>query len=228
MDVPRSDADAAAAVGLRACARRHHAGAVRPDKARLRVVAHHVLHLHHVVDRNAFCDGNDQRHAGIDALQDRIGREGRRHENSGSGGARLASSVGHGIEDGDAVASVLKSLPTFARSDAGHHLRAIVDRELRVPRAKGAGDALNQNARLRRDKNSHVLVFKSGNAHARQCRSGREARFASRASRSLLRRTRLKIEHAPQLGDGAKIVRPADRLFRGDQGRNREHPEAAE
>ena len=65
-DVARHDPDLAL-VG------RQHAGAIGADQPRLRAVQR-ALDLDHVEDRNALGDGDDQRHFGVDRLEDRSPR----------------------------------------------------------------------------------------------------------------------------------------------------------
>ena len=78
-DGARHDADLALVRG-------QHAGAVRPDQPRLRAVER-ALDPDHVEHRNALGDGDDQRHLGVDRLEDRIRGEGRRHVDDAGGGA---------------------------------------------------------------------------------------------------------------------------------------------
>jgi hypothetical protein len=113
--------------------------------SRVLVAAHGLLHLHHVIDRNAFGDGDDQVQPGVHAFENGVRGEGRGHKDGGDGGAGLAGGLGDGVEDGDLVAGVFEELAAFAGRDAGDDLRAVVKRELRVLRAKAAGDALDEN-----------------------------------------------------------------------------------
>ena len=75
-----------------------------------------------------------------------------------SGRAGLFHRLGHRVENGHAFAGVLEHLPAFAGRDAGHDLGAVVQRELRVPGAEAARDALDQNFSVRFDENGHVVV----------------------------------------------------------------------
>ena len=136
-----------------AFAGRDDAGTIRADEPRA-FAFHRALHLHHVVDRNAFGDGDDQIESGIHAFENRVGREGRRNENRGSRRAGLFHGFGDGVEDGN-FSAVLKELPAFAGRDAGDDLRAVINRELRVPRAEAAGDALDENFGVGFNENGH-------------------------------------------------------------------------
>ena len=82
VDVARHDADLAL-VG------RDHAGAIRPDRARDLLRAHHVVHADHVEHGHAFGDGDHGFDAGVDRFQNRVGGEGRRHEDHRGVGAGL-------------------------------------------------------------------------------------------------------------------------------------------
>ena len=82
-----------------------------------------ALHLHHVGDRNAFGDADDQLDLGIDRLRDRIGSAGRRHVDH----ARVAPVFSF------ASATVSNTgrprwVGRLARRGAADHLRAVVDR----------------------------------------------------------------------------------------------------
>jgi hypothetical protein len=68
VDEARHDADLALARG-------DDARAVRSDQPAVVVVAPAALTLHHVEHRDALGDADDQLHAGVGRLQDRIGRE---------------------------------------------------------------------------------------------------------------------------------------------------------
>ena len=48
-----------------------------------------ALHLHHVEHRDALGDADDELELGVDRLEDRVGRERRRHVDRGGGGAGL-------------------------------------------------------------------------------------------------------------------------------------------
>jgi hypothetical protein len=50
---------------------------------------------------------------------------------------------------------MLKDLAAFAGRDAGDNLCAVINRELRVFRAKAAGDALDENLGVGLNENGH-------------------------------------------------------------------------
>src|SRR5579883_545742 len=143
VDVPGHDADLA-------LIRRDDPGTIGPDEARLRALQR-ALHRHHVEDRYALGDADDERHLGVDRLQDRVRGEGRRHVDSGCGGASLGHRLGHGIEHrqvevGGAAAS---------RRDAAHHLGAVGDRLLGMEGALPAGEALADHLGIAVDQDRH-------------------------------------------------------------------------
>src|SRR5690606_2547827 len=131
--------------GFWAGARRDDAGAVGTDQAGL-AAGHRAFHADHVTHRNAFGDRDHEIEAGVDALENGITGEGRRHEHRRRLGAGLLHGFGDGVEYRHLLAAVLKELAAFSGGDPGDDLRTVVDRQLRVPRAKGAGDALNDDA----------------------------------------------------------------------------------
>ena len=61
------------------------------------------LRADHVVGRNAFGDARDDGDAGVGRLDDRVGRERRRHEDHRGVGARLPHRLGDRVEDRDAL-----------------------------------------------------------------------------------------------------------------------------
>ena len=151
VNVTWRDANATAAVRILARAGRDDAGAIGADQPG-RPAFHRPLDLHHVVDRDALGDADDEVQSGIHAFKDRVGRKGRGHEDGRGGGAGLLHGLGNGIEDRDFV---FKQLSALARGDTGDDLRAIGEAELGVPRAKAAGDALDQDAGLWSDQDRH-------------------------------------------------------------------------
>ena len=155
MNVAGRDADAAAAVRFLAGAGRDEAGAVRADEPGLRAL-HRVLHAHHVIDRDALGDGDDEVEPGIHAFQDGVGGERRRDENRADGRAGFARGFGDGVEDRHLMRAVFKDLAALSRRDAGDELRAVVERELRVARAEVAGDALDEDAGGGCDEDGHL------------------------------------------------------------------------
>src|SRR4051812_23402626 len=135
VNVAGGNADTAAAVRILASAGRDHAWAVRTDEACLGV-AHGGLHADHVIHRNAFSDGDGKGELSVHALEDGIRREGRRHKDCADRGAGFTRSFRDGVEDRHLLTVVLESLSALSRSDTGHKLRAVIERQLCVPRAE--------------------------------------------------------------------------------------------
>src|SRR5438876_7561767 len=79
VNVAWRDADAAAAVRVRAFARRDNAGTIRANEPCLAAV-HGALHLDHVIHRNSFGDADDQIQSGIHGFKNRVPGEGRGNE----------------------------------------------------------------------------------------------------------------------------------------------------
>src|SRR3954468_19519493 len=142
-DRGRHDADLAFAGG-------HHAGTIRPDQARLRA-RQRTLHLHHVLDRNAFCDADDQLDLRLDRLGNRIGRAGRRHVDH----AGVAAGLGLGLADGVEHRKIEMGGAAFAGRSAADHLGAVGDRLLGMEGAVLAGEALADNLGVLVDEDSH-------------------------------------------------------------------------
>ena len=126
VDVAGGDADAAAAVGILACAGGDDAGAVRADEPGCRSVDR-GLDFNHVAHGDALGDGDDQLEPGIDCLEDGVGGEGRRNKNRGGGGAGFFDSLGDAVENRDGV---LEFLAGFSGGDAGDNLGAVLEAEL--------------------------------------------------------------------------------------------------
>src|ERR1700722_8639998 len=142
-DVARHDADLA-------FARRHHARAVRSDQARLRA-RQRALDLHHVGDRDAFRDADDQRDLGLDRLGDGVGRARRRHVDHARVAAGLVLGFRHGVEH----RQVEVERAAFAGRRAADHLGAVVDRGLRMEGAVFAGETLADDLGVLVDEDGH-------------------------------------------------------------------------
>ena len=106
-DVRRHDADLAFAGG-------DDARAVRADQARLRAVER-ALHAHHVEDRDALGDADDQRDLGVDRLADRICGASRRHVDDRGVGAGRGLRLDHGVEDRQAEMCRCRPCPARCR-----------------------------------------------------------------------------------------------------------------
>ena len=104
---------------------------------------------------NALGDANHHFQPGIHAFKNRVRGKRRRDKNRGSRRAGLFHRFGNGVENGNALSAVLKKLPALAGRDAGDNLRAVINRELRVFRAKTAGDALNEDLGVGFNENGH-------------------------------------------------------------------------
>src|ERR1043166_7053085 len=143
MDVARHDADLAFIGG-------DHAGAIGADQPRL-AVRQYPFDPHHVQDRNTLGDADDQRDAGVDGFQDRIGGKGRGHIDDAGGGPGLADRLLHGIED----RQIEMARAAFARRDAADHLRAIGNGLLGMEGALRAGEALADDLRIAVDEHGH-------------------------------------------------------------------------
>ena len=159
MNVAGRDADAAAAVRILAFAGRDDARTVRSDQPGFGVAGQRAFYPDHVAHRNAFGDGHDQLQPRVRAFKNRIGGERRRHEHRAGGRAGLFHGVGHGVKDRHVPAVGLEELAALAGGDAGDDLRAVIERELGVPRAEAAGDALDENLGVGFDKNGHDKKF---------------------------------------------------------------------
>ncbi len=157
VDVAGRYADAATAVAFLAASGGHEAGAVRADQARPRVFQR-VLHSHHVHDRDALGDADDQLHTGVHRLKDRIGRERRRDENRGGCGSRFTHRLANGVENGNHIREFLSA---FAGGHAGHEFRPVIKRELCVACAEGAGDALHEDFGVFVNEDGHGFVLGS-------------------------------------------------------------------
>ena len=98
VNVAGRDADAATAMGIRPVAGSDNARTIWPDEAGLGA-AHRVFDFHHVVDRDAFGDADDQIQPGVDPLENRIRGKWRGDENRRHRRARLLHSLTHGVKD---------------------------------------------------------------------------------------------------------------------------------
>ena len=98
---------------------------------------------------------DDNFKSGVRAFKNRVGGKRRRDKHRASHRAGLFHRFGNGVKNGNFFAAVLEKLPAFAGRDTGDDLRAIVNRKLRVFRAKAAGDALNENLGVGFDENGH-------------------------------------------------------------------------
>src|SRR5213593_454185 len=151
VNVAGRNADAAAPVRVLAFARGDNAGTIRANEPCLAAL-HGAFHLDHVVHWNPFGDADDEIEPGIDGFKNRVTGERRGNENRRSSRAGFLRGCGHGVEDRHFI---FKKLAAFAGRDAGDDLRAVFQTQLGVPRAEAAGDALDQDLRLRSDEDGH-------------------------------------------------------------------------
>ena len=105
--------------------RRDHPGAVWPDQDRA-AVFQRPFDLHHIQHRNAFGDGHNQLHFGINGLKDTIGGKGWRHIDHRGIGAGDVLCFMHRVEHWQ----VKMALPAFAGGHPAHHFGAIGNRLL--------------------------------------------------------------------------------------------------
>src|SRR5262245_15436911 len=106
----------------------------------------------HVVGRDALGDADDQVDAAVEPLQDRVGREARRHEDHGGvRGCRLDRVV-DGVEDRDGI----DRMAGLAGGHAGDDLGAVGLVAGRVEAAFAARDALDDQPGRRVDEDAHA------------------------------------------------------------------------
>src|SRR2546423_261837 len=106
---------------------------------------------HHVVERDALRDTDDQPDAGRGGLHDGVGREGCRHENAADVGAGLAPRIGDGVVDRDAEVGGA----ALARADTGDDVGPVGLHLLGVKAAFAPGQTLHQDAAFARQENAH-------------------------------------------------------------------------
>src|SRR5690554_203478 len=131
---------------------RDDARAVRADQAHTQLVTL-GLDQQHILHWNPFGDADYQRNTGKRRFQYRIFTKCGRHINHRSIGTGLLHRLFHRIEDRQP--QVRNS--TFARRDPTHHIRAIVNRLLRVKGALRASKALANNPCAFINQNTHAL-----------------------------------------------------------------------
>ena len=100
---------------------------------------------------HAFRDADDGRDAGVDGLVDRVGREGRRHEDHRGVRSLLRHGLCNGVEDGHPF-DVLAAL---ARRHARDEVRAVGAVAEAVEAALRAGQALDDEASVVVDDDRH-------------------------------------------------------------------------
>src|ERR1700730_6397068 len=136
VNAPRHDPDFA-------FPRRDHTWTIRPDQARLLKVDCGG-HAHHVDDRHAFRDANDERHFGVGGFQDGVRGVRRRNKNHGRIRPSGLHRFRHRIKNG----TLQMLCAAFARGHATHHVGAILNHLLRVEGAFTTREALDDEARF--------------------------------------------------------------------------------
>src|ERR1019366_2375937 len=153
VDVTGRNPNAAATLRIFARAGRDNARTIGPDESRP-AAFRRPLHLHHVVDWDAFGDADHQLQAGFHPFEDRVGRKGRGHKNGRCRRPGLLHGLGHGVEDRNLV---LEQLTALARRNAGDDLGAVSEAQLCVPCAEASSNTLDQDAGLWGDEDGHEL-----------------------------------------------------------------------
>ena len=141
--MPRHDADLAFTGG-------DDARAVGTDETAVAAVEG-AFHPHHVENGNALGDADDQRHAGVYRLEDRIRGKGRRDVNDRRVGLGLTHRLGNRIEHRQAE----MRLPALAWGDTTDHGSAVIDRLFGMEGALRAGEALADDPGLLVYENRH-------------------------------------------------------------------------
>src|SRR5439155_22267164 len=110
----------------------------------------------HIIDWNAFGNRNDQLQSSVHCFENSIASK--RGRNKDGRGCRAGGfyCFRHGIEYWNLV---FKKLAALAGRDAGDDLGAVLEAELRVPRAKAARDTLNEDLGLRGEEDGHERKF---------------------------------------------------------------------
>mmetsp|Transcript_28911 Transcript_28911/g.55158 ORF Transcript_28911/g.55158 Transcript_28911/m.55158 type:complete len:202 (+) Transcript_28911:2939-3544(+) len=144
VDVTGHDADFAG-IG------RDHAGAVGANKARFGAFQS-ALNLHHVEDRDAFGDADDQGHLGVNGLKDAVCRKGGRDIDDGS----VCLSPGHRLVNAVIDGQVKVGHAAFAGGHATDHLGAVSNRLLGVECTLGPCEALADDFGIFVDEDGHV------------------------------------------------------------------------
>ena len=119
------------------------AGAVGADETRLRVLEL-LPDLHHVVDRDALGDADDERQAGVLSFEDGVCGEGWRNKDDGGVGAGFGDGLLDGIEDRPALVGGATFTGRYTADDFG----SVFGASLGVEGAFLAGDSLNNQARI--------------------------------------------------------------------------------
>ena len=134
-----------------ALAGREHAGAVRTDQPGGGALQPR-LDPDHVEHRNALGDRDDQRHPGLDRLDNRGGGELWRHINHARVRPGRLARLGDGVEHRQPE----MRLPAFSGRYSGDHLRAVIERLLGVERASFAGHPLGDDLGVAVDEDGHA------------------------------------------------------------------------
>jgi hypothetical protein len=157
VDIPRSDSDPTAAVGIFAFPGSDDSGTVRPDQSSS-LTLHRPFGPHHVYNWNSFCNAHDQIEACIDSFENSVRGKRRWHEHGGRAGARLFDGHGNRIKNRNFLSPMFDSLSPLTGSDPGDDIRAVLDGKFRVARSEFAGDSLDQDFSIGFYENRHFKI----------------------------------------------------------------------
>ena len=123
VDVSGRNADTTATVGIWTLTGSDQTWTVRTDQTCFRS-ADGLLHLDHVIDRNAFGDADDQIEAGVDAFEDGVRCERRRNENDRHRRTRVFHGLINGIKDWHIVS---EELPALSGRNSGSDVGSVIE-----------------------------------------------------------------------------------------------------
>src|SRR3979411_2800791 len=132
---------------------RHHAGAIRTDQPRFRIVER-AADLDHIGHRNAFGVADDQRDLCIDRFANRVRRARRRHINHAGIGAGLFARFRHRIEH----RQIEMPCASLSRRYAADHSGAVKHRLLGMKGAVLAGKTLADDLGIAVDQYGHYAA----------------------------------------------------------------------
>src|ERR1043166_5562051 len=176
MYVTGRNANPAAAGGILAFARSHNPRAIWSDQPR-RSPLQRALNFYHIIHWNPFRNATDKFQTGIRASKNSICRKRWRDEDCGCGRAGLFHGFGNRVENRNFI---LKKLTAFAWRDSRDDLRAVSEAQLRVPRAKAASDALDEDFSFWSYEDRHLF---SDRLYHLLCRIGHRSSTCNRKPR---------------------------------------------
>ena len=124
------------------------ARAIRPDQPAITAIKR-ALNPHHIQNRNALSDTDDQRHSGIDRLKNGIGGKWWRHIDNRGIGLGLLHRADNRIKN----RQIQMRLPALTRSDTANHVGAISNRLFGMECSLSTGKALTDDPCLTIYKN---------------------------------------------------------------------------